>query len=188
MVFEVGDCPTTRNFEDKEMTELKIYVACIAAYNSGHLHGVWIDATEDLDSISEQIEEMLFDSPVADAEEFAIHDYDDFAGYQLSEGENIETVHEIACFIEERGKVAGDLLNHFCGDLEEATNAIEHHYCGCFTSLEDYAREFTENTTDIPEHLEIYIDYERMGRDWEMSGDIFTIETDRNEVHIFYSR
>ena len=26
----------------------KIYVACLAAYNNGHLHGEWIDATQDV--------------------------------------------------------------------------------------------------------------------------------------------
>jgi len=33
----------------------------------------------------------------------------------------------------------------------------------------------------------MYIDYERMGRDVELGGDIFTIETGYQEVHIFWS-
>ena len=36
-------------------------------------------------------------------------------------------------------------------------------------------------------HLEFYIDYERMGRDMDMSGDIFTVETAFDEVHVFYN-
>ena len=32
-----------------------------------------------------------------------------------------------------------------------------------------------------------FIDYERMGRDMEMSGDIYTIETGFEEVHVFWS-
>jgi antirestriction protein len=27
-------------------TEPRIYVACLAAYNNGNLHGAWIDATQ----------------------------------------------------------------------------------------------------------------------------------------------
>ena len=33
----------------------------------------------------------------------------------------------------------------------------------------------------------VYIDYERMGRDMEMNGDIYAIETTYDEVHIFYN-
>ena len=28
----------------------RIYVACLAAYNNGYLHGVWIDADQDADA------------------------------------------------------------------------------------------------------------------------------------------
>ena len=50
----------------------RIYVACLAAYNSGCLHGRWIDATTP-DEIWEQVRAMLADSPEPDAEEWAIH-------------------------------------------------------------------------------------------------------------------
>jgi len=39
--------------------EISIYVADLAAYNNGILHGVWIDATQDIDDIQEQINDML---------------------------------------------------------------------------------------------------------------------------------
>ena len=39
--------------------EIRIYVACLAAYNNGKLHGVWIDATDDIDDIQDQINDML---------------------------------------------------------------------------------------------------------------------------------
>jgi len=61
------------------------------------------------------------------------------------------------------------------------------NYCGCYASLADYAEELTEETTQIPEHLALYIDYEKMGRDMELGGDVFTIETGYQEVHIFWN-
>jgi len=33
--------------------EPRIYVACLAAYNGGHLHGEWINANQDVDSLHE---------------------------------------------------------------------------------------------------------------------------------------
>jgi antirestriction protein len=164
--------------------EIQIYVADLAAYNSGILHGVFIDPTDDLDRIWEQIKEMLRISPVEDAEEYAIHDYEGFGGYKVSEYEGIEQVHEIACFIQEYPDFGAELLSYY-SDLESARKVAEETYYGCFESISDYAQELTESCQDIPENLIFYIDYERMGRDMELSGDIFTIETKHDEVHIF---
>ena len=168
--------------------EIRIYVADLVAYNAGHLHGVWIDASEDINDIWEQIKTMLANSPVENSEEHAIHDYEGFGGYALTEYAGIETAHEVACFIAEYPGFGGELLNHFGGELEEARTSAEENYCGCYKSLADYAQELTEETTQIPEQLAYYIDYERMGRDMEMSGDIFTLETGLETVHVFWSR
>lgn len=167
--------------------EIRIYVADLAAYNAGKLHGVWIDATKDIDEIWEDVNAMLAMSPEPLAEEYAIHDHEGFEAYDLSEYEGLERASEIACFIEEHGKIAGELLNYFGGDLEEAKRMIEENYSGLWDSLEDYARDLTEQTSEIPEHLEHYIDYEKMGRDMELSGDILTFETRLDEVHIFWA-
>jgi antirestriction protein len=105
----------------------------------------------------------------------------------LSEHAGIETAHEVACFIAEYPNFGGELLGHFGGNLEDAKTAAEDNYCGCYKSLADYAQELTEETTQIPEHLIYYIDYERMGRDMEMSGDVFTVATGFEEIHIFWN-
>lgn len=167
--------------------EIRIYVADLAAYNNGKLHGVWIDATQDLDDIQGQINAMLAQSPEGFAEEYAIHDYEGFGGCSVSEYQGIQSVHEIACFIEEYPDLAGELLSHFGGSIDDARKAIEENYSGCYKSLADYAEELTEDISQIPESLAYYIDYERMGRDMELSGDIYTIETAYDEVHVFWS-
>ena len=168
--------------------DIQIYVADLAAYNNGILHGVWIDATQDIDDIWDAVRDMLIATPLDEkSEEYAIHDYEGFGSYRLGEYHGLESVHEIACFIEEHGAIATDLINHLCGDVEEARKAIEENYAGCYNSLTDYARELTKQQGDIPKHLEFYIDYDKMGRDMDMSGDIFIIETAHDEVHIFWS-
>ncbi|OHC63372.1 MAG: antirestriction protein [Pseudomonadales bacterium RIFCSPLOWO2_02_FULL_63_210] len=166
---------------------IRIYVADLAAYNAGHLHGAWIDATQDMDDIQAQVNAMLAASPVEGAEEYAIHDFEGFDGYPLGEYEGLQTAHEIACFIEEHPEFGGALLAH-CNDLEEAQQAAEEDYCGCHASLADYAQELTEETTSIPQHLAQYIDYQAMARDMEYSGDAFTLETGFEQVHVFWNR
>ncbi|RII75636.1 antirestriction protein ArdA [Pseudomonas monteilii] len=167
-------------------TTPRIYVADLAAYNSGYLHGVWIDAGAEVEEIQEQINAMLAASPVPDAEEYAIHDYEGFDGYRLGEYEGITTAHEIACFIEEFPEFGGALLGHLCS-IEEARRAAEEDYCGSFESLADYAQQLTEETTQIPASLAYYINYEAMARDMELGGDVFTLETGYREVHVFWN-
>lgn len=38
---------------------MKIYVACLSSYNNGVLHGAWIDAESDVDTMQAQIDELL---------------------------------------------------------------------------------------------------------------------------------
>jgi antirestriction protein len=91
---------------------IQIYVACLAAYNNGYLHGQWIDLDETLDTVWEQVHAILKSSPIPDAEEWAIHDYEGFEGYNLGEYEGIEKAHTLAQFILEHGELGGLLLNH----------------------------------------------------------------------------
>jgi antirestriction protein len=174
-----GNLPMT-----DETASIKIYVACLAAYNNGILHGRWIDATQGEDHIWDGIKAMLAASPIPGAEEHAIHDYEGFEGVSLSEYESVQRVAELAAFIEERGAIAGKLVEYFV-DLEEAKTAMEDRYCGVYASVADYAQTLTEETTQIPKNLQYYIDWERMGRDLAMC-DILAIETGFEEVHIFW--
>lgn len=75
--------------------EIRIYVACLAAYNNDILHGAWIDANQDPYDIWEEVSAMLMASPITDAEEWAIHDYEGFEGYSISEYEKMARDLEI---------------------------------------------------------------------------------------------
>ena len=74
----------------------RIYVACLAAYNNGILHGTWIDADDDADAVNA----MLKTSPIPNAEELAIHDYEGFGNTGIDEYEGLDTVADKAAFIE----------------------------------------------------------------------------------------
>lgn len=162
----------------------RIYVACLAAYNNGILHGAWIDAAQDVWAIYDEVARMIRASPIADAEEWAIHDYEGFAGVRVSEYSGIEEVAELGAFIVEHGRLGAELIAHF-GDLEEARRALEDRYHGAFSSVADYMQELTEECTAIPESLRFYIDWQAMARDAEMSGDVLTVQTAPDEIHIF---
>jgi len=165
--------------------DINIYVACLAAYNNGYLHGAWIDAEQDAYGIYADIRQMLAASPVESAEEWAIHDHEGFEGAPVSEYMGLEQVSALAAFIAEHGAIGAKLVEYF-GDLGEASKALEDSYAGQYSSLADFAEELTEQTSEIPNSLRYYIDYERMARDMEIS-DVFVIETGFEQVHVFWS-
>ena len=164
----------------------RIYVACLAAYNAGTLHGAWIDVTTPED-IWREVSAMLRASPEEGAEEFSIHDYEGFEGLTLSEWESFEHVCALADFIGEHGALGAKLIRE-TGGLEEAQDAFGN-YAGCHRSLAEFAEQLWGETGEaIPKGLEPYIDWEAMARDMELSGDVFTIETGFDETHVFWSR
>ncbi len=171
-----------------ETLQPRIYVACLAAYNSGRLHGAWISVEEDADALREAIQAMLDRSPVPGAEEYAIHDYEDFGGVSVGEAMGLDAVVELASFLRERGTLGALVLEHLDGDIDAAVTALDEQYRGRFASLADCFQELTEETTTIPETLRLYIDYEAMARDARLGGEVFTIETAHDEVHVFWAR
>lgn len=167
----------------------RIYVACLAAYNNGKLHGVWIDAlNNDPDEIMTEVQTMLKLSPEPNAEEWAIHDYEGFDGIQISKWEGFEQVHMYAQFVDGYGELGAKMLDHCASDVTMAKTMMDEHYAGCYVNVADFAEEQITDVTEILGYLQYYIDYELLARDMEVGGDIFTIETAHDEVHVFGSR
>ncbi|MFN4024169.1 MAG: antirestriction protein ArdA [Hyphomonas sp.] len=165
----------------------RIYVACLAAYNNGCLHGRWIEATMP-DEIRGQVRAMLAASPEPDAEEWAIHDYEGFEGAHLSEYASFETVCDLAGFIAEYGELAARIYQHYGCDLEQARAAFED-YAGEYRSAADFAEELhNELGTTMPESLSYYIDWQALARDMALNGEIIVFQTGFDEVHVFWSR
>ena len=163
----------------------RIYVVCLAAYNSGYLHGEWIDAAQEPWTLYDAVRAMLMASPVAQAEDWAIHDYEGFGALRIREHACLERVSGLATFIAEHGEIGAALLDHYGGSLEEARAAMADHYLGDHASLADYMQEVTEETTPVPHGLRYYIDYPAMARDAELNGDLFTLTTAFDVVHVF---
>lgn len=163
----------------------RIYVACLAAYNSGYLHGTWIEAAQEPWTIWDAVQDMLRASPVAGAEEWAIHDHEGFGGVRIAESTGLERVSELAAFIAGHGEIGTALLAHYGGDVAEAREAMADRYMGQYASLADYVQDVTEETTAIPNRLRFYVDYRAMARDAELNGELFTVATAYDVVHVF---
>lgn len=172
-------------FTTNQTEQPRIYVACLAAYNNGILHGAWIDAAQEPWAIYDEVKAMLAASPIAGAEEWAIHDYEGFGGVRIEEYASFDHVSELATFIAEHGALGAALLDHCSGELSEAREAIKDRHLGSYASLADYVQEVTEDSNAIPHALRYYIDWRAMARDAEINGDLFTVQTAWDTVHVF---
>lgn len=91
-----GGEPSTNWQRAPECTRPLIYVASLADYNNGRLHGVWIHADRSPDAIRSTIQAMLAASPEPCAHDWEIHDYEGFGAACLDPSLGIEVVSQIA--------------------------------------------------------------------------------------------
>ena len=125
-----------------------IYVSSLADYNQGKYHGVWIDATKEVDDIREDIQAMLWQSPVLLAEgesygDWAIHDSVGFAMVTVHEHDDLETVHQLAVGIEEHG-AAFSAWADVNNNEPERLELFEDAYLGHYDSLDAYGEALWE--------------------------------------------
>ncbi|NEP00862.1 MAG: antirestriction protein ArdA [Symploca sp. SIO2E9] len=174
----------------------RIYVACLSAYNNGYLHGWWIDADQELDEIWLDIEDMLADSPMDDAEEWAIHDYQNFGAISISENPNLEEVSTWARLIAENSKDAGAVTVYIDwakdAGWEISTEEFQSRYCGHWKNGEDFALNSEEvaelyNWGKFREEFtfwSMYIDWASVGRDLELSDAYYYADADHG-IYVF---
>ena len=165
----------------------KIYVACLSSYSNGIHYGAWLDATQEVEDIQEQIKQLLAKSPMPDAEEIAVHAFEDFGSLSIGEYESIQEIQEKAVFIVEHGELGAELLAHY-GNLKDATDALENYYVGEHESELDYAIHLFDECylPDIPKNIQFYIDYDKFCRDIFIN-DYFSVEVEgRCHVFMFY--
>ena len=148
---------------------MQIYVASLSDYSAGKLHGEWIDVGT-VSEMEADIVKILKSSKEPNAEEWAIHDYNDFPN--LGENPSLEEVEEVGELIDEHGDVFLAALD-YQNDIGYAKSSVEENFVGSGDSLSDIAYDYLESTgmlQEVPEFLRNYIDYEAYGRDMDIEG------------------
>ncbi|WP_316201647.1 MULTISPECIES: antirestriction protein ArdA [unclassified Bradyrhizobium] len=184
---------------------MRFYAACLASYNNGRLHGTWIDASDDIEAMQEEVNAMLRASPfpnvmvkhpetgesVPSAEEWAIHDHegfgllDEYAGLAtIAEAFNINEVaeeHDIPLAVLQQAM--SDAAADYAGDF------VSDHYRGYADDWAAFAEDFMTETHDmreIPDWVKYRIDWAGVGHDLEISGDFNGIRHD-GTLYVFWN-
>ncbi|MHB8510861.1 MAG: antirestriction protein ArdA [Actinomycetota bacterium] len=178
--------------EREQETKARIYVASLSDYNSGRLHGKWVEANQEVDALQAEIQEMLLRSPEPTAEEWAIHDFEGFGEWHPHESESITTVSAVAQGIAENGLAFAGWASRCNASEANELAKFDEAYRGDWQSIEAYADELLDDVgaraslEAVPEWLQPYVslDVGAFARDLELSGDITAIEH-ANGVWIF---
>lgn len=160
------------------MTTPNIYVACLASYNAGHLHGEWIDPCQDAEDVWAEIRAMLAASPQPNAEEWAIHDYEGFGSYQLGEYADIDKVVGLAHMIEEHGaeRAVTVFEEYTSGDTATRLEAAERILGDVAVfpgGFEEYGYQLLDDQ-GVPESVMSYVDAARYAEDCLSGASAFT--------------
>ena len=183
------------NPEEERKAQPRIYVASLADYNEGRLHGAWIDAAQDEEELERCVTEMLVRSPSPGAEEWAIHDYEGFGLLRLDEFESLETVAKVAAGIVTHGPAFAAWASHVEADYKQLEE-FEEAYIGEWESGKAFAEEMIEDLgqleeirRDLPEHLAPYIriDYDSYFDDLVGGGEICTMKKPDGGVYVFWN-
>lgn len=165
----------------------KIYVACLASYNSGVLYGDWIELEGlDYEDIQLQIDEIIKHSPTEGAEEWAVHDSEDLPNWlRNTEWPNPKELSEFVAIISstDHDEDVIECAMTLACDNEELSQYLEN-FSGCYSSKAEWAEEFLESTGAFDgggdrrslDLLRQYFDYDSYARDVELGGSLDFVE------------
>jgi antirestriction protein len=164
------------------MTNIRIWLGHLGAYNAGYLIGRWIDLPKSDEEMNEVYEELMSQAARKGehGDEFDVFDlevnihgvYKDLSRLGLRE------LNELAERLEEMKDYEIEALSYvmqIVDNVPEAIEAIDEGKCLILSNvenLEDLGRKHVEefNSIEIPEHIEPYFDFERYGRELDVSG------------------
>ena len=176
---------------NQEITVIpRIYVACLAAYNAGKLHGRWINANQDADNIHAKITEMFKRSPEPFAEEWAVHDFEGFGEIDLGEWPSIERVSVLAGLIKDHGDAFSLWYVNQDGhaiDIDDLEERFLEQWQGSHDSKVAFVDSLLESTSqrdELPEWAKDYFNYDAYARDLELSGD-YSFVRHQSQIYVY---
>ncbi len=173
----------------------RIYVGSLSDYNAGNLHGVWIElGGKDAEEVYAEIRAMLASSPSDEvAEEWAIHDYDEFGGISLGEYEAIEHVVTIAGLLNTpHGEAFAAWFSSSGAEVSDQLleASFLEEFAGQHDSEAAYAQKLADEVVDMRRESEwpfTCIDWDRAWRELSFDGYWSVRSAPEGGVYIFRS-
>lgn len=126
---------------------------------------------------------MLRNGYTPGAEEWAIFDSDEFAGYEVGEYTSFDLVSLVARGVAEYGEACAIWVEHVG---EQGTELLEErfrdHYHGTYDSVQAYVEEYLSESDAysfmqlVPEHLQVYVSVDVKGYAQGLEAERLVVE------------
>lgn len=181
----------------------RVWVGCLGCYNGGDLVGTWVDAVDAPEDVSEWFALDGVEPPASHFteahEELWVFDLENFGRFLTGETSPSEAkrIAEAMGAIEANhidldpfGAWLENESKDLTEDVEDLIQGFEDAYAGEWGSLADYAEEFFEDVYSealetMPNVLRYHIDWEGVGRDLRLGGDVYEVQAPGGNVWVF---
>lgn len=171
---------------------MKVWVSTFGLYSNGYLLGYWCDAEDAPLTVADF--KAGFKDELPDNFDFMVGDElwcFDTEGFPPSTGEmNPEEARRWSAMYDVVGEDKAEAFIAYCDNIypgkipvEDYVSSFEEAYCGQFDTFKDFVEQWFSETETIPEHLERYIDWDVVARDYE--ADFWSVDTHGYNVDVF---
>ena len=154
---------------------MQVWVSTFGLYSNGYLLGYWCDAEDAPLTVADF--KAGFKDELPDNFDFMVGDElwcFDTEGFPPGVGEmNPEEARRWASVTADMSDEEREDFILYCDDRhlspsdDDAVMKFEDDRCGRFDSFRDFVEEWVADTMAIPEHLQSYIDWDAVARDYE---------------------
>ncbi len=184
--------------DDADGSGPRVWIASLADYTNGYLHGRWVAADRDAEDLQAAVARILATSPARrhgeEAEEWAVHDYEGFEDdvtRVLGEWPSLKDLSKVARGIAEHGLAYGAWVAYVGRVDDELVDRFEEFYRGDWGSLTDYAEDYLQNIDfyrfldDLPDDIRQYVsvDVEQYAED--LACELHVADTPEGGVWVF---
>ena len=182
------------------MAKIEGFITNLGKYNEGELIGKWIEFPISDDELQQVLKEIGCCYTDENGrrhnimyEEFFFTDWNNDIAFEFGEYPSISEVNDIAERVEALAAYELDvlkiILEGHTSNVEEALQIVEHGYYTIWNdciNMADVAATMVEECEyfgNVPERLQCYIDYEKLGRDLAIESTF--LEGDGYFVEVF---
>jgi antirestriction protein len=188
------ELPTNTPEREPKESRPRVWIASLADYNAGRLHGEWVDAAVDAADLTRFAQHIVDTSPEPGAEEWAIFDYDNFGTYRIHEYEDLATVAAVARGIAKFGPAFAVWAEQSETNIDDMESGFEDAFLGFYESRDDYLDTMLDDLgasdaidKNVPQWLVAHVSIDRDGliNDVQASGDIHIEDAPGGGIYVF---
>jgi antirestriction protein len=173
----------------------QVWVASLADYNNGTVHGVWLNAAQDEAALQAAINTMLAASPLTTAtgepaEEWAIFDHDGFGRLRIDEHDSLRWISLVGKGIALHGLAFAAYADVV--EEEDLLAGFESDYLGHYNSLHAYVEQLVNDIgydrildANLPASIHPYVKIDITATAHDLSRDLHVLPAADGGVWIF---